>query len=334
MKWNKILFILMLMSGTLISISSYSWFSMWMGLELNLLSFIPLMNENTPKSSEASLKYFIIQALSSMFVLFSILMTSMMSENLSILETPLSMILSSALMTKLGAAPFHFWFPEIIEGLNWINSLILLTWQKIAPFILLSYNFMEINFLWLIIFLSMLTSGVMIWNQVSLKKIMVYSSINHMGWMLSILFFSQILWMNYFLIYSFMSFILILTFKKFKIYSIQDTLNFMNFSKLSKLFFFLNFFSLGGLPPFLGFFPKWMILKILLKENFIFLPLFMVILTLLTLYVYIQLCIQSLILNYEEKKNIFYSAKSLILSNLTFFNIFGLMIFLLILNFA
>nr|QJF72847.1 NADH dehydrogenase subunit 2 [Nephus includens] len=334
MKWNKILFIIMLISGTLISISSYSWFSMWMGLELNLLSFIPLMNEGTPKSSEASLKYFIIQALSSIFVLFSILMTSMINENLSILGTPLTLILNSALLTKLGAVPFHFWFPEIIEGLSWMNSLILLTWQKIAPFILISYNFMEINFLWIIIFLSMLISGIMIWNQTSLKKIMVYSSINHMGWMLSILFFNQSIWMNYFLIYSFMSLTLILMFQKFKIYTIQNILNSLNFNKLSKLFFFLNFFSLGGLPPFLGFFPKWMILKMLLEKNFIFLPLFMVFLTLLTLYIYIQLCIQSLILKFEEKKNIFSLMKISILPYFSFLNIFGLIIFLLILNFA
>nr|QJF72873.1 NADH dehydrogenase subunit 2 [Nephus sp. 1 EL-2020] len=334
MKWNKILFFCMLMSGTLISISSYSWFSMWMGLELNLLSFIPLMNENSPKSSEASLKYFIIQALSSIFVLFSILMISIMNENLSILEMPLSLILSSALLTKLGAAPFHFWFPEIIEGLNWMNSFILLTWQKIAPFVLLSYSFLEINFLWMIIFLSMAISGIMIWNQTSMKKIMAYSSINHIGWMLSILFFNQFLWMNYFLIYAFMSLILISMFSKFKIYYIQNIFNFLNFSKFSKLLFFFNFLSLGGLPPFLGFFPKWMILKILIEKNYIFLSLSMVFLTLLTLYIYIQLCIQSFIMSYEEKKNIFFTSKTLIFSNLTFFNTFGLIFFLLVLNFA
>nr|YP_009935670.1 NADH dehydrogenase subunit 2 [Nephus oblongosignatus]QNS38574.1 NADH dehydrogenase subunit 2 [Nephus oblongosignatus] len=334
MKWNKILFILMLISGTFISISSFSWFSMWMGLELNLLSFIPLMNESTSKSSEASLKYFIIQALSSMFVLYSILMTSMINENLSILETPLTLILNSALLTKLGAAPFHFWFPEIIEGLNWMNSLILLTWQKIAPFTLLTYNFYNINFFSMIIFMSMLISGIMIWNQTSLKKIMVYSSINHIGWMLSILLFSPMIWMNYFLIYSFMSLILISMFKKFEIYSIQDIFNFTNLSKFSKLFFFLNFLSLGGLPPFLGFFPKWMTLKILMSNNLIFLPLVMIFFTLLTLYVYLQICIQSLILKFEEKKNFFPFSKSFTIPSLTFINVFGLISFTLILNFA
>nr|QJF72886.1 NADH dehydrogenase subunit 2 [Nephus voeltzkowi]QJF72912.1 NADH dehydrogenase subunit 2 [Nephus voeltzkowi] len=337
MKWNKILFLMMLISGTLISISSFSWFSMWMGLELNLLSFIPLMNENTPKSTEASLKYFIIQALSSMLILFAILMTSMTNEILSIMSNPLNLILNTALLTKLGAAPFHFWFPEIIEGLSWTNSLILLTWQKLAPFILLAYNFIELNFLWMVIFFSMLISGLMIWNQISLKKILVFSSINHIGWMLSILFFNQSMWLIYFMIYSFTSLVLISIFNKYKINSIQDSLNFLNFSKFSKLSLFLNFLSLGGLPPFLGFFPKWMILKILLKNNFLILPLIMIFLTLLTLYIYIQISIQSLILKFNEKKktnNFNTVTKNLFTSFGTFLNIFGLMIFSIILNLA
>nr|AYQ18970.1 NADH dehydrogenase subunit 2 [Scymninae sp. 4 ACP-2013] len=328
------LFLIILIMGTLISISSFSWFSMWMGLELNLLAFIPLMNESSSKSSEASLKYFIIQALSSMLVLFSILMSSLMNENLSIIEPPMNLILNSALMTKLGAAPFHFWFPEIIEGLNWINCLILMTWQKIAPFILFSYNFFNLYFIWMVIFSSMLISGFMIWNQTSLKKIMVFSSINHIGWMVSILIFNPMIWIIYFLIYSFISSILVFMFFKFKIYTIQNILNFLNFKKMKKMFFFLNFFSLGGLPPFLGFLPKWIILKILLEKNFIFLSLMMIFFTLITLYVYIQLCIQSMIMKFEEKKNIFFLSKNFIFEKFTYCNIFGLVIFMLILNFV
>uniref|UniRef100_A0AAU7LK55 NADH-ubiquinone oxidoreductase chain 2 n=1 Tax=Thalassa montezumae TaxID=3129753 RepID=A0AAU7LK55_9CUCU len=327
------MFLITLMTGTLITISSFSWLSMWIGLELNLLSFIPLMSKKkNPLSSEASLKYFIIQAISSMIILFSIILIFISKEQMELILSPMKLILNSALLTKLGSAPFHFWFPEIIEGLSWFNTFLLLTWQKIAPLIMISYNFFSFWYFSLIVILCMVTSGVSIWNQISMKKILVFSSINHIGWMLSMMFFNQSLWMLYFLIYLILTFSLILVLNQFNIFFIQQLFLILNLSKEFKLFFFLNFFSLGGLPPFIGFFPKWITLMTLIKHSYLFLAIFMIFFTLITLFIYIRLTFQSLNLNFSEMKSKFSNSSIYLLYSLNFFNLAGLFMFTIIFN--
>nr|YP_010411299.1 NADH dehydrogenase subunit 2 [Epiverta chelonia]URN72932.1 NADH dehydrogenase subunit 2 [Epiverta chelonia] len=327
------MFLNTLAMGTLISISSYSWFAMWIGLEINMLSFIPLMNESkNSSSSEASLKYFIVQAISSMIILFSFMISLILMDSLTHLKTPLEIILNSALLTKMGAAPFHFWFPEIIEGLSWINSLILLTWQKIAPMILIMYNFSTNLFFCFIISSSMIISGLKSWNQTSVKKILAFSSINHIGWMLSIMMFNQSMWLFYFSFYSFVTICLISMFKKFSISSILSFFDILNSNKSVKVFFFLNFLSMGGLPPFLGFFPKWMILKIILSHDYFFLAFIMIFFTLIMLFVYIRLLFQALTLKINESKK--FPLKINFTPNfLSFLNLSGLVIFSMLTNF-
>nr|AML26819.1 NADH dehydrogenase subunit 2 [Erotylidae sp. BMNH 1274780] len=292
-KMYKLLFSLTLMIGTMISISSYSWMGMWMGLEINLLSIIPLMsNKFNLYSSETSIKYFIVQAIASTTLMFSIIFMSLDSMIfLNNLKLNMIMIFNFSLLLKMGAAPLHFWFPEVMEGLNWVNSFILLTWQKIAPMLLIIIN--NNTLFSIIIIFSMLVSGLIGLNQISLRKILAYSSINHISWMLSTLMFLKSLWLIYFLIYTLISLNLIVIFNKFKIYFFKQVFNMINNPNL-KLFFILNFFSLGGLPPFLGFFPKWLVIQNMIINNYLFISLIMVILTLLTLYFYMRMTFSSL----------------------------------------
>nr|ALO70447.1 NADH deshydrogenase subunit 2 [Coccinellidae sp. 1 EF-2015] len=327
------LFLNMLIIGTLISISSYSWFAMWIGLEMNLLSFIPLMNDKFSKSSEASLKYFIIQAISSTFILFSILMMISFNEHLMVMEYPFSLIMNSAFLTKMGTAPFHFWFPEIIEGLSWMNCMILLTWQKIAPMVLVMYNFNSTIFFSVVIILTMVISGVLNWNQLNLKKFLAFSSMNHMGWMLSMIYFTQSNWIIYFLIYSFITIMMISLFYKLNIQNFPQLILILNENKNLKLFFFLNLFSLGGLPPFLGFFPKWLVLKALLEANLTFLAFLMIFATLIMLYSYVRLTFNALTIKTSEMKMISNSLNVNFTFLANFLNIVGLLGFSLFLNY-
>nr|APX40083.1 NADH dehydrogenase subunit 2 [Chaetocnema obesa] len=298
------LFFMLLMIGTLITISSYNWFSMWIGLEINLLSIMPLFKSNfNTFPAEATIKYFIVQALASTFILFSIIISMNSFE-----YTPfsnnywLSMILNSGLLTKLGAAPFHTWFPEVSEGLNWLNNFILMTWQKIAPSILLMYNINTLFFTYIII-ISSLIGGIYGLNQMSLRKILAYSSINHIGWMLASMFFFKSIWINYFLIYSIINLNIMMIFYYFNIFYINQLFNLLNSNKLVKLIFMFNFFSLGGLPPFLGFYPKWLTLNLMINGHFYFISLILVITTLITLFFYIRLTFSSLTLSFNETIN-------------------------------
>nr|YP_010397473.1 NADH dehydrogenase subunit 2 [Diamesa loeffleri]UQJ73343.1 NADH dehydrogenase subunit 2 [Diamesa loeffleri] len=297
----KLLFFITLMSGTLITISSTSWFGAWMGLEINLLSFIPLMmNTNNLLSSEASLKYFLTQALASSILLFGVIFFFMLSNwsNPSLVIYT-NLLIASSLLLKSGAAPFHFWFPSVMEGLSWNNSLILMTWQKIAPMILLSYC-LNTNFFIIVIILSIFIGSLGGLNQTSLRKLMAFSSINHLGWMVAGMMNSENLWMIYFMFYSFLSMAIIFMFNNFKLFNINQMFGLFNSNSIVKFLMFLSLLSLGGLPPFMGFLPKWLIIESLINMNMFFLLTLMVTFTLITLFFYLRICYAAFLLNHNE----------------------------------
>nr|APX39862.1 NADH dehydrogenase subunit 2 [Psylliodes cupreus] len=296
------LFFNTMMFGTLISISAYSWFAMWIGLEINLLSIIPLFKSHKNYyPAEATLKYFITQSLASTIILFSIIFSMNLSEFVpQNFNYWMMMILNSALLMKLGAAPFHSWFPEVAEGLNWLNNLILMTWQKLAPSILIMYNMNMMVFFSLIIIASSIVGGIYGINQISLRKILAYSSINHIAWMLASMLNNKMIWLIYFIVYSLISLNIILIFYFLNIFYLNQLFNSMNSNKLYKMLFIMNFFSLGGLPPFLGFLPKWLVINFLINNNFYTLSLILVIFTLMTLFFYIRITFSTLMFKMNE----------------------------------
>nr|YP_010511694.1 NADH dehydrogenase subunit 2 [Palaeoagraecia brunnea]UXL83018.1 NADH dehydrogenase subunit 2 [Palaeoagraecia brunnea] len=301
---SKMLFLSCLILGTLISVSANSWLGVWMGLEINLLSFIPLMtNQKNILTTEASLKYFLIQAFASSVLLFSIITSYVMSDLVFQynIQFPQSILVSSALLLKMGAAPFHFWFPGTMEGLNWWNCLILMTWQKIAPLILLSYSIQINVFFYGIIILCTAIGSLGGLNQTSLRKLMAYSSINHLGWMIAALMLGENLWVFYFTMYTFLTTTIILLFNCFDIYHINQNFLLMNSNPLVKFFMFSSFLSLGGLPPFLGFLPKWVVIQAM-SENHLFLITVMVTMTLITLFFYLRITFSALLLSYSATK--------------------------------
>nr|YP_009689695.1 NADH dehydrogenase subunit 2 [Uranotaenia geometrica]QEE94437.1 NADH dehydrogenase subunit 2 [Uranotaenia geometrica] len=335
-KISNNIFFLMLIFGTLITISSNSWFSAWMGLEINLLSFIPLMNDSKKNlmNSESSLKYFLTQAFASSILLFSIIILLMnFNFNKIIFENFNNLMILSTLMLKSGAAPFHFWFPGVMEGLSWINNLILMTWQKIAPLMLISYN-MNYNFFIISIILSMFIGAMGGLNQTSLRKLMAFSSINHLGWMLMAMMNNEILWFIYFMLYSFLSMSIILMFNNFKLFHFNQIYNFSLMNSTIKFFMFLNLLSLGGLPPFLGFLPKWLVIQNLMYNNQYFLLFMSLYFTLITLYFYLRMSYSIYMLNFNKNSwmlmNNFSNKNMTFILTMNFFSIMGLMIISLI----
>nr|WVD73161.1 NADH dehydrogenase subunit 2 [Monolepta wilcoxi] len=301
-KFYKLFFFNTLMLGTFVAISAYSWFNMWIGLEINLLSMIPLMKSNTNKfPAEATLKYFITQALASTVILFAMIMMLNSMEYISMqFEYNYLMIMNSALLTKLGAAPFHAWFPEVMEGLNWLNNLILLTWQKLAPMVLIMYNFKMSTFFSIIIISSSIIGSILGFNQISTRKIMAYSSINHIAWMLASMMNFKMIWFSYFIIYSAITLNTVMIFFMFNIFYLNQLFLNLNSSKLMKMFFIFNFLSLGGLPPFLGFLPKWLVVSNLVNNNFYTLSFILIIFTLITLFFYIRITLSTLTISSSE----------------------------------
>nr|URH16814.1 NADH dehydrogenase subunit 2 [Constrictotermes cyphergaster] len=304
---TKILLLTTLVGGMLMSVSSNSWLGAWMGLEINLMSFIPLMsNVKNMYNTEASLKYFIVQVLASATLLFMVVMKTL-AEDLFTFEsnnyTP--MIICTPLLLKSGAAPLHWWFPGVMEGLSWENCALLMTVQKAAPLMLMSY-LIEINaFTLSVILLSTIVGSIGGLNQTSMRKILTYSSINHTGWMLIALTTSENLWMVYFMIYSTLALTVVSAIKLSGTSFINQIMLTNKETTLMKFMMFTSLLSLGGLPPFLGFLPKWIIIQAMVMNNMAPLAVIVVVTSLITLYYYLKISYSSfMILNTEPKWNL------------------------------
>nr|UFZ13242.1 NADH dehydrogenase subunit 2 [Platychauliodes sp.] len=332
MNMSKMTFMICVISGTLISISSNTWLGAWMGLEINLLSFIPLMiNMNNLLSNESALKYFLTQVLASSILLFSVLIFFMKSSFFySFNFNSISQImLNSALLLKMGAAPFHFWFPSVMETMTWFNCLLLMTWQKMAPLMLLTYCF-QYNYIFSIAMVSMIMGSIGGLNQLNLRTLMAYSSINHLGWMLTSMMISESLWLNYYIFYMIISMIMVLFFMSFKIYHMNQMYSMFSFNPILKFMMLINLLSLGGLPPFLGFMPKLMVITLLTEMKMFFLVFIMVMTTLITLFFYLRISYSAFMISYPSLKWMKTNLNHLFMKNI-FLNMFSLLGFPIIL---
>nr|YP_010526591.1 NADH dehydrogenase subunit 2 [Megaxyela euchroma]UXP85883.1 NADH dehydrogenase subunit 2 [Megaxyela euchroma] len=306
----KIMFLSSMITGTLMSVSSTSWFSAWMGLEINLLSFIPLIsNTKVSNSTEASLKYFLSQTIASSVLLMSAITLSismnMPIKNLMLeYNTYANLMITCSLLMKMGATPFHFWFPGVMEGLSWMNCLILMTWQKIAPLMLMSYciNYVNNKFMMMIIIMTMITGTIGGLNQTSLRKLMAYSSINHLSWMLAAVMVNETLWNMYMIIYSFLSISIVNMMNVYNLSYINQMYLFKTNNMMYKFSMMMLMLSLGGLPPFIGFLPKWLTIQMMIKNNFMFMTSIMVMMTLITLFYYMRISFSAFMLSYSETK--------------------------------
>nr|YP_010988601.1 NADH dehydrogenase subunit 2 [Pteroptyx valida]WOR80758.1 NADH dehydrogenase subunit 2 [Pteroptyx valida] len=333
-KMYKLMFTTILMMSTMISISAYTWLGMWVGLEINLLSIIPIIMNKNILSSEAAIKYFITQALASTMIMMSIIMMMWkMNFTSTIFNSEIMLIMNSGLLLKMGMAPLHFWFPEVLEGLNWNNCMIMLTWQKIAPMMLYMYNMESNMFNYTIIISSMVISSVMSFNQISMRKLMAFSSINHMGWMMAAMMTEKTIWMLYFLIYTMITINISLTMKN--MYYLNQLFMLMNESFSTKIMFMLNFLSLSGIPPFLGFLPKWLVIQTMIEYKMMFLSIIMILFTLIMIFVYMRISMSTLIMKTNQinwKININNKTNIMLTSMLNFFMIFSLILMTIALN--
>lgn len=304
----KILFYATLIIGTILTISSYRWIGIWFGLEINLLSIIPLINNNKNLiTNESAIKYFIIQVIASTLFLFSVIII-----NYKININPL---INLAIMLKIGAAPLHFWFPPVIEGLRWNNAILIITWQKIAPIIIIR-SLITFKIIFIFIISSIIIGGIIGINQTRIRKIMSYSSINHIGWILPAILINTTTWTIYFIIYSFIVISISITINKFNVSYIWQLNEIISSIKSSKFLFSINFFSIIGLPPFLGFMPKWILLNVIIENNIIFLALIILIITMITIFFYIRIIMPILILSSSKTNTIkINNPKSIIISN-------------------
>nr|YP_004222151.1 NADH dehydrogenase subunit 2 [Petrocephalus soudanensis]BAJ54247.1 NADH dehydrogenase subunit 2 [Petrocephalus soudanensis] len=282
--------------GTTLTFASSHWLLAWMGLEINTLAIIPLMTkQHHPRAVEAATKYFLTQATAAAMILFASTTDAWISGQWDILQIshPFSTtIIMMALALKIGLAPAHFWLPEVLQGLDLTTGLILSTWQKLAPFALIYQIAPNINPT-LLVTLGITSAMVGGWgglNQTQLRKILAYSSIAHLGWMIIILHFMPSLTLLNLVIYILMTSAMFLTIKTLSATKINTLATKWTKTPTLSALAMLSLLSLGGLPPLTGFMPKWLILQELTKQELPLIATVMAMSALLSLFFYLRLC--------------------------------------------
>nr|YP_010492255.1 NADH dehydrogenase subunit 2 [Aporrectodea trapezoides]UWM94566.1 NADH dehydrogenase subunit 2 [Aporrectodea trapezoides] len=261
---TMMLTLISLLMSTLMTLSSTNWILLWGAMELNLLSFIPIMMQTkNNQETEGAVKYFLAQALGSALLLMSSTSLWMMFTSL---PNIMPLMLTTAILLKLGSVPCHFWYPSVMSSISWISCLILSTWQKLAPLSIMAFLLPQKNmsFIMAVAGINALVGGIMGMNQSQMRTIMAYSSIGHIGWMLSLLaMFKPNASILYFMVYSILITPLFSSLSYFNIFSTKQMNKIPSNSVLLHLSTIILFLSLGGLPPLTGFMPKLMTIMIL-----------------------------------------------------------------------
>nr|QWC36944.1 NADH dehydrogenase subunit 2 [Pseudopipra pipra pygmaea]QWC36945.1 NADH dehydrogenase subunit 2 [Pseudopipra pipra pygmaea]QWC36946.1 NADH dehydrogenase subunit 2 [Pseudopipra pipra pygmaea]QWC36947.1 NADH dehydrogenase subunit 2 [Pseudopipra pipra pygmaea] len=291
----KLISTMSLLLGTSITISSNHWMTAWIGLEINTLAILPLISKtHHPRAVEASTKYFLTQATASTLLLFASMINAWFSGQWDItqLTHPMSCMLSTiAISIKLGLVPFHFWFPEVLQGSTMTTCLLLATIMKFPPITLFYLTSPSLNstLLTSMAIASAALGGWMGLNQTQTRKVLAFSSIAHLGWMTIILNYDPNLTLITFYLYTVTTsaiFLILNTTNTLKLSTVMTT-----WTKIPPLttIFMLTLLSLAGLPPLTGFMPKWLIIQELTKQELTATATAISLLSLLGLFFYLRL---------------------------------------------
>nr|AAT74869.1 NADH dehydrogenase subunit 2 [Ptyctolaemus collicristatus] len=271
---QTIMLFLGITAGTMIATSSHHWLVAWAGLELNTLAVLPMISKTKhPRAIEASTKYFLSQAIASCLLLTSSIINAWQTGSWDITQMAnkhTTTMMTIALAMKSGLAPFHFWFPEVMQGSTLDIALLMSTWQKLAPMILFYSTSNHIQPTTALI-LGILSSTLGGWggmNQTQLRKMMAYSSISNMGWALMV-FTSEpnTSTINVVIYITIMipTFLLMTTLTTKTLQNLSES---WTTSPSAATALLLLLLSTAGLPPLTGFLPKLLILKELMTQNF------------------------------------------------------------------
>nr|QCL17183.1 NADH dehydrogenase subunit 2 [Asotana magnifica] len=286
---KSVVSLLGVMSGVTLAISSENPFGIWFGLELNVISFIVFLSSTTKNSTtcETMMKYFLAQTIAS----FIFLLTMLLSHN----KLPTSFITLSMVM-KMGGAPFHFWLLQMIESLPWKQLYLLMTIQKIAPLTILTYVSNMSQFLLILLsMLSAIVSSVGNMNEMSFRKLLTFSSISHIAWMLFSMLLSYTLWIMYFTIYFLTLMILVMILSSYQTYHFSQLI-LPKFKSHHKLTILVSMLSLMGMPPMLGFLPKMLIILYAMKMHLFIWIFILIMASVITMYYYLRMSITMILL--------------------------------------
>ncbi len=286
--------------GMLIMVSAHTLLTIYLGLELLSLSLYAMvaMHRDSYTAPEAAMKYFVLGALASGMLLYGISIlygvsgTLVLPELASIIsdQSEFNLLLTFGLVFvvvgigfKLGAVPFHMWVPDVYEGAPTAVTLFIATAPKIAALAmairLLTVGMQPLHLDWqgmLIILsvLSMAAGNIIAISQTNIKRMLAYSAIAHIGFLILGLLpgmqtevgYGYAGAMFYVIVYAVMSMgafgmVILLGRKDHEANNIDD---FKGLAERSPWFAFIMLvlmFSMAGVPPLAGFWAKWFVIK-------------------------------------------------------------------------
>lgn len=280
--------------GMMVMVSAGDLMTLYMGLELQSLSLyvVAAMRRDSTKSSEAGLKYFVLGALSSGLFLYGASLTygfagtTQFAGILSTLqgETPVGLTIGlvfmlAALAFKVSAAPFHMWTPDVYEGSPTPITAFFATAPKVAAMALIARLVHDAfggvpgdwtQVLAALAVVSMYLGAIAAIGQRDIKRLMAYSSIAHMGFALLGLASgtaagvqAMLIYMAIYVTMNVGTFAFILSMERDgrPVTDIQSLNMFSKKEPLKALALLILMFSLAGVPPMLGFFGKFYVLK-------------------------------------------------------------------------
>nr|YP_010338928.1 NADH dehydrogenase subunit 2 [Erythrolobus coxiae]UNJ19000.1 NADH dehydrogenase subunit 2 [Erythrolobus coxiae] len=299
-------------------------------IELQSLLFYTLasIKKTSEFSAEAALKYFVLGAISSSFLLLGFIFIYFQLGLTKILDIYFLLIISNSfedsllfifmicfiivsLFFKISSSPFHIWIPDIYEGISSIITLYFSIFPKIVIFFLLitffsKLFFTSINLYYYFFFLSAILSLMFgtfcaFW-QVKWKRFFAYSSIVHIGFLVYSMI--NLHWNNstasFFYIVTYViilkgMFLIFLSYKRKIGSSFYLVRNLFSIVLLKKSNVFLGFlftlflFSLAGIPPLIGFFSKMFVLFTLLEQSFYFSSIVLIVVSMFGCFYYLRI---------------------------------------------
>nr|AIY25686.1 NADH dehydrogenase subunit 2 [Cyrtodactylus cf. speciosus] len=286
--------VISLTASTIITMSSSHWLLAWLGLELNTLSILPIiMKPHHPRAAEATTKYFLIQAAAATTILLASTITAWQTGSWSITHSgpTTTLLITTAIMLKLGAAPAHLWYPQVLQGTTMGAALAISTWQKIAPLALLymTHNHLDHTTMLAVGIISAMGGGWAGLNQTQTQMILAFSSIAHVGWLITAMTLSPNLTTMTMMVYVVMAMATFVPLTTSATKTITDMGTTWPLSPPTLTMTLVALMSLGGLPPMGGFMPKWLILKELSTTGLMMFSTALLLATLPSLFFYIRL---------------------------------------------
>ena len=267
--------VLIVALSSLLLVSSINWFSIYLAIELQTLTLFILvaLKRDSAYSTEASLKYFVLGAVSSGLFLFGCVLlygltgtTSVQEINSNLTADIGKILVTISLLFKLSVVPFHMWAPDVYEGSPTVVTALLATVPKIGVFSILVQVGPVTNVVIICAVLSIVYGAVGALNQTKVKRLLAYSGIGHMGFILFGLGLGSfesiqagLIYMIIYVIMSICSFAILLSLNLTKDFIIEVR-ELSRKAPVVALTLAFTFLSTAGIPPLAGFLSKWLVL--------------------------------------------------------------------------